>query len=441
MARVAPALVLLSLLGACSAARSTTGTPAATSTPSRHVLPNGVRVIVQEHRASDVAALQLWVRAGSRDETPAELGLAHYLEHMVFKGTAIRAAGFVEREVESVGGRINAATSWDYTFYHTVLPARRAAAGIDLLADIAVNATLDATLLEAEKRVVLEEMRRVDDNPRLFVGRQLYEVVFDGHPYGRPIIGTPAVITSVSRDTLAGFYRRLYVPESFTLVIVGAIDPPAMLQAASATFGRLPRSGLQRLPAPVPPEPRSRQIDMVRAGSHAYLGMAWRGPKIDHADTPAVDLLAAVLGQARSSRLTQSLREQLGIVTSVGATYAALEAAGAIFVTAQLEAAHLARVEDEILREVRRVKEQGITEVERRRAVTAAEAQHEFSVETAEGRARTLGLAETVGRLEDELAYLYRVRSVTAPQILAAARRYLDPERYARLALVPPSAR
>ena len=111
--------------------------------PVRYILPNGIPVIIQEHRAADVAALQLWVRAGARDEAQDELGLAHYLEHMLFKGTATRPPGFVEREVEAVGGRINAGTSWDYTFYHTVVPARNAAGAIEMLADVAVNASLE----------------------------------------------------------------------------------------------------------------------------------------------------------------------------------------------------------------------------------------------------------------------------------------------------------
>ena len=159
-------------------------------------------VIIQEHRASDVVALQLWVRAGGRDEAAAELGLAHYLEHMLFKGTATRPPGFIERDVEGVGGRINAGTSWDYTFYHTVLPARQAVAGIEMLADVGVNASLEAELLEAEKQVVLEEMRLNEDSPRRFLVRQLFASAYEGHPYGRPVIGRPELITALSRDTL-----------------------------------------------------------------------------------------------------------------------------------------------------------------------------------------------------------------------------------------------
>src|SRR5947209_8835883 len=142
------------LCGLVLAGCSITGSakpPPAVEAPTRHVLHNGARVLVQEYPSSQVVAVQLWVRAGGRDETAAELGLAHYLEHMLFKGTTTRSRGFIDRDVEGVGGRVNAGTSLDFTFYHAVLPAPRAAATIEMLADISVNSLLDETELELEK--------------------------------------------------------------------------------------------------------------------------------------------------------------------------------------------------------------------------------------------------------------------------------------------------
>jgi zinc protease len=219
---------------------------------------------------------------------------------------------------------------------------------------------------------------------------------------------------------------------------VGPVKTADVLAVAERTLGRLPRSGFQRLPLAPPGEVRPKRLDVERPGTQAYLGLAWLGPKLDHADTPAVDLLVSILGQSRSSRLTQSLRERLALVSSIEADYTALEAAGVISVVAQLTPANLPRVEAEVLAEIRRLRERGISPAELRRAVTAAEAGNAFSVETAEGRARTYGRAETVWRLEEELAYVDRLRSVTPEQIRAAARRYLDPERYGRLAFAPP---
>jgi zinc protease len=424
-------------LAACSSATKVKSSTAAEA-PTRYVLHNGARVLIQEYPSSEVVAVQLWVRAGGRDEAPTELGLAHYLEHMLFKGTTTRSKGFVDRDVEGVGGRMNAGTSLDFTFYHAVLPASRAVATIEMLADISVNSTLDETELELEKKVVIEEMRLSEDTPPRHLSRQLYGMVFDSHPYGRPVLGTPEIIQKLTRETLLAFYRRHYVPESFTLVVVGPVNPAEILQAAERTLGRLPRSGLQRLPQSMPGSLTPKKTETQRPGALAYLGMGWLGPKLEHADTPAVDLLVSILGESRSSRLPQALRERLGLVNSVSSNYHTLEAGGVITVAAQLEAENLARAEAEILSEIRRMRDQGVTDEELRRALTRAEAERAFRSETAEGRAQLFGHAETVWRLTEELAYIDRLRSVTPDQIRFAARRYLDLERYGRVAFVPP---
>jgi zinc protease len=441
MARMAVyVLSLLVLIGAggCSATRVVPKPAPAAASPTRHILPNGIPVIIQEHHGSELTALQLWVRAGARDETASELGLAHYLEHMLFRGTTSRPTGFVEREIEGVGGAMNAGTSWDYTYYYITLPPARVAQGLELLANISMNAALDAAVLDKEKEVVLEEMRLGEDNPRRFLARTLYSQLFEGHPYGRQVIGTPELIRNLTRDTLSAFYRHHYAPETFAVVVVGPVATEQVLTTARATFGRLPRIGHGRLPLAAPAPFRPQRVDIAREGGHAYLGLAWPAPRLDHADTPAVDLLVAILGGQRSSRLVQSLREQRGLAVAVDAGFTPLAAAGAVLVTAQVDPANLGRAEEQILDEIRRLRDAGVTPAELRRAITKAEAEHEFQTETAQGRAVALGRAETIWTVEDELAYVSRIRSVSAEQVRAVARRYLDPERYTRLALVPP---
>src|SRR5438132_4655771 len=278
-ARFAPFVIATLIAAGCAIVPVRPSASPGLPTPVRQVLPNGVRVIVQDHLASDVTALQLWVRAGGRDEAANELGLAHYLEHMLFKGTTSRPTGFIDRDVEGVGGRMNAGTSLDYTYYHMVLPATRTGAAIELLADISVNASLDASVLEAEKRVVLEEMRLSEDNPRVFLSRRLQEAVFEGHPYGRPVLGTSELVRGLSRETLLAFYRRLYVPEAFTLVVVGPVSPSEVVDRAGRTFGRLPRSGHSPLPVAFAPALHPTQIEVNRPGTQAYLALGWHAPK------------------------------------------------------------------------------------------------------------------------------------------------------------------
>ena len=433
----------LALLVVCTTACSVV-TPIPPSSnlppPTRHLLPNGVRVVVQEYPAGQAVALQLWVRAGARDENTQELGLAHYLEHMLFKGTSARPTGFIDRDVEGVGGRMNAGTSLDYTYYHMLLPAHRTQSGIETLADISVNASLEESALQSEKRVVLEEMRFGEDSPSRFLVRQLYTAAFPDHPYGRAVIGQPEIVRRLSRDRLLEFYRRYYVPAAFTLVVVGPVKRDEVLATANRTFGRLPSVGSPR-PAVAAPGMTSTHVELVRPLSHAYLAMAWRGPDVAHADMPAVDLLVSILGQTRGSRLAQSLRERLGLVNTVSSGYSALEGAGLISVNAQFEARNLTRVEAAMLQEIRRLRSDGVSDTELRRAVTLARARRAFQTETSEGRASTFGQAETIWTLEDEMAYIDRVQRVSADQIRAVARRYLDPAHYARVVFVPQGPR
>jgi predicted Zn-dependent peptidase len=181
--------------------------------------------------------------------------------------------------------------------------------------------------------------------------------------------------------------------------------------------------------------------EVTRPITHAYLALGWLGPKIDHADTPAVDLVVSILGQTRGSRLTQALREKLGIVNSIASAYSALEGAGLVSVTAQLDRRNLGRAEEAVLEEIQRLRTEGVTEAERRRAVTAAEARRAALSETAEGRAWAFGQAETIWRLQDELAYVDRLRSLTLEQLQTVTRRYLDPKRFARVVFIPQGGR
>ncbi len=397
-----------------------------------------MRLIVQEHRASDVVALHLWVGVGGRDEDPTESGFSHFVEHMLFKGTDSRGPIFVDREVEGVGGRTNAGTSLDYTFYHMLLPARRATRGIEVLADVAFNSAFDPQEIDRERRVVFEEVRLGEDNPRSSVIRQLYTQVFAGHPYGRPVLGDEATLKAANRERLRGYYKRHYVPDNMTLVVVGAVDATEIRAAVDDSFAKVPAAGYRRrsLP-PLAPLAGLRRREVSRSEQQAYLALGWSAPALSDEDVFAADLLASILGGSRSSRLNQALRERSWLVSTVRASYTALQGRGMLSVTAQLEPADVRKVEEAILEEIRRIQAEGVSELERQRAITRAESDHAFATETAEGLASAYGLAETVWRLEEELRYLDRLRAVTREQIREVARRYLHIDRYSAVVFSP----
>jgi len=433
-------LVLVLLAGCASGAAG--GRAAVSSRPTREVLPNGVVLIAQEHRASDVVALQLWMRVGGRDETADELGLSHYLEHMLFKGTPTRPPGSIDALMEGLGGTSNAFTSQDYTHFDVVLPAQHMRAGIELLADIAVNASFEQRELDAERKVVFEEMRLTEDNPDRFMVRRLYEVGYAPHPYGRPLLGTEQLIGALTRDRLNAYYKKFYVPGDMVLVAVGAVKSADVRDAVVATFGRLSGSPPPRPPSASPPTlAGGRRDDIRRSEQQAYLGLGWRTAATNEPDVYAVDLLTYILGDSPSSRLSQRLRDQDRLVFAIEAAYGAWERAGLTTVVARLDPANLARAEATILEVIQRVKAEGVTEAERQRAIITAESNYAFDIETAEGLAKTYGQAETTWTLDDEIAYLSRLRKITAAQIQTVARKYFADDNYARVRFLPPASR
>ena len=433
-------LVLVLLAGCASGAAG--GRAAVSSRPTREVLPNGVVLIAQEHRASDVVALQLWMRVGGRDETADELGLSHYLEHMLFKGTPTRPPGSIDALIEGLGGTSNAFTSQDYTHFDVVLPAPHMRAGIELLADIAVNASFEQRELDAERKVVFEEMRLTEDNPDRFMVRRLYEVGYAPHPYGRPLLGTEQLIGALTRDRLNAYYKKFYVPGDMVLVAVGAVKSADVRDAVVATFGRLSGSPPPRPPSASPPTlAGGRRDDIRRSEQQAYLGLGWRTAATNEPDVYAVDLLTYILGDSPSSRLSQRLRDQDRLVFAIEAAYGAWERAGLTTVVARLDPANLARAEATILEVIQRVKAEGVTEAERQRAIITAESNYAFDIETAEGLAKTYGQAETTWTLDDEIAYLSRLRKITAAQIQTVARKYFADDNYARVRFLPPASR
>ena len=432
--------ILLLLVGCALGprARERPASPSGASAPTRQVLGNGVVLISQEHRASDVVALQLWMRVGGRDESPDELGLSHYLEHMLFKGTPTRPPGSIDALIEGLGGTSNAFTSYDYTHYDVVLPAERLREGIELLADIAVNASFVPQELQSEKKVVFEEMNLVEDDPEKSLGRRLSEVAYAPHPYGRPILGTRPLIEALTRERLDRYYKKHYVPGNMVLVVVGAVRAADVRRLADTSFGRLRPAPPGRPPVGGPPAlDRGRRVDVERPEAQAYLGLAWAGAPTGNPDIYAVDLLTYILGDSPSSRLNQVVRERERLVSSIEASYIASEKGGLVAITARLDAANLERAEATILDVVRRVRAEGVTEAERQRALITAEAFYAFDIETAEGLAKTYGQAETTWTLQDELAYLSRLRGITAAEIQAAARKYFGEENNARVRFVP----
>ena len=406
--------------------------------PTVAVLPNGLTLIVQDHRAADIVAVYLWVATGVRYESPESLGHAHFQEHMLFKGTDKFGPGYIDRAVEGTGGRSNAFTTFDYTTFQIQVPADAIGTALELLDDMAFRSKFDPKEIDAERQVIFEESRIETDTPRSAIVRQLYGLVFPNYPYGRSLLGTPATMNAATQDNLKLFNRRYYTPENMSLVVVGPVEVETVRPLVERTFGQRPRTNYTR-PSASPPAPITDIVRRTvrRPEQQAHLVLGWPAPRLADRDSLAVDLVATLLAGSESARLARTLRDTERIVSRVSMNNATLQLSGIVYIQAQLEAADVDLVERRILEEITRLQQTGPTDEERELAITRAESDHALAYETSDGVASAYGIAFTTATLDDELDYLARLRTITSEQIRDAARKYLPVTAYARIAFVP----
>lgn len=391
-------------------------------------LANGLRVLVQENHSAKVAAIQIWVRVGSADETPPEAGLAHVHEHMLFKGTERRKVGEIASEIEGAGGDINAWTSYDQTVYHVTMASRDFDVGLDILADAVQHSAFDPAELEKELEVVLEELRRGNDTPSRVVSENLFKTAYRAHPYSRPIIGYVDTVKSFTREAILAFYRRWYRPENMCLVVAGDVKEADVLAKAQKLFppgkkGELPARST-RVKEPLQTELRT--IRVVQPIQETHLAMGWHGTEFKHEDTAALDVLSILLGSGDSSRLYRTVRRDLELANDVFAWSYTPEDAGLFSVGANIAGDTVEAAYRAVLKETLRLSHEAPAEAEVEKAKTIILSEAVYSKETVQGMARKIGFYElTAGGPSYEEVYYRQVRETTPERVLAVARKYL----------------
>jgi zinc protease len=443
--RVAGAVALaivaaISLASGCAGRSSGAGpsTGGELPPPVRQVLPNGLKLIVQDHRAADIVAVYLYVGVGVRYERPDQLGYSHFQEHMLFKGTDKWGPGYIDRTVEGVGGRTNATTSFDFTDFYILVPKESMETAMQTLADMAFRSTFDPAEVAREREVIFEEANIETDNPKTAIIRQLYGMVFANNPYGYPVLGTRATMSAATSAMLKAYNKKYYTPENMTLVVAGPVDVPTVRGMVDRIWGVIPSTGYTPVPAPKPsPLTGVARKSVERPEQQARLALGWQAPPTNDFTGDTVDLLTTILAGAESSRLAVRLRDKERLVSSITMSYSAQMGGGIVSVRAELEAKDLERVEQIILEEIARMQADGPTEEERQLAVIRAESQHAFDTETSDGLANAYAIAETTWTLDAELGYVDRLGKITREQIRDAARRYLSRTDYARISFQP----
>ena len=404
-------------------------------------LPSGLELLLHETHDAPVAAVQVWARVGSADERPGEEGLAHFHEHMLFKGTERRGVGAVAGEIESAGGRVNAYTSFDLTVYHATLPAAGLAVGVDVLADAVGHSRFDPGEIAREREVVLEEIRRSQDSPARVLSDAVFAAAYRVHPYRAPILGTPESVARFDRERVTAFFRRWYGTGNLLVVAVGDFEAARLRDLLEAAFAGVPRGEAPRARPAEPAPDGLRSTILLRPFERAALELSWLAVPFAHPDTPHLDLLALILGQGDSSRLVRRVKEREGLAESVDAwSYTPLDA-GLFSASLDTEPASAAPAIEAVVAEVERARREPVSADELEKARANFLAMEHFERESVGGLARKLGSFHVLaGDWRAEEQYLEAVRKATPADLLRVARAWLDPERLTVGAVLPEGA-
>jgi len=407
------------------------------------VLDNGLTVVLDENHDAPVVAFQMWVKVGSRNEPDAEAGISHVFEHMLFKGTAKRGVGEIARAVEAAGGNINAYTSYDHTVYHLALASRYFDVGLDVLSDAVQHSAFDPKELKKEEEVILEEFKRAEDMPGRVVTEKLFKTAYRVHPYRRPVIGYVKTFKKLTRKEILDYFHAWYVPNNMTLVVVGDFSTEKVIPSIVRSFqGFLPRKDLA---LSVPQEPVQQGVRAVvtrKESKQVLIDLGYHIPGLHDPENPAYDLLAAVLGQGKTSRLYQEIKRKEELVHTVSAYAYTPEDPGLFLVEARLDEKNLEKALGAIFEQVEGMKHEPVTTEELNRARVGIEGDFIYGKETMEGQADKFGSFESAyGDPLYEKTYLQKIAAVTPAELTALAQKVFNPSNLTVSLLIDPKVR
>jgi zinc protease len=434
------ASVLGALVLAISASGALAQTTVTSDPPATFTLPNGLKVVVIPDHRTPVVTQMIWYKVGSADETPGKSGLAHFLEHLMFKGTSKHPVGEFSKTVLRIGGNENAFTSTDYTGYFQRVPRDQLGTMMEFEADRMTGLILKDENVLPERDVVLEEYNmRVANNPEARLTEQIMAALYLNHPYGRPVIGWHHEIEKLNREDALAFYRRFYAPNNATLVIAGDVDVAEVRKLAEPTFGAVapqPAIPAQRIrpqePAPIAPrtvtfaDPRVEQPKVMRY----YLVPSATTAAPD--ESAALDVLGQLIGSGSNSYLYRALVVDAPLAVSAGAGYqgTALDDTQFMIQVAPKPGIGFAQVEQVVDRVIADVAKNPVPAEDLERVKTQLIAEAIYAQDNQATLARWYGAALTTGlSIDDIRSWPDRIRAVTSEQVRAAAQKWLDKKR------------
>jgi zinc protease len=406
---------------------------------SHFTLANGLEVVVIPDRRTPVVTHMVWYRVGAADETPGKSGLAHFLEHLLFKGTKKNPQGLFSQTVATIGGAENAFTSSDYTGYFQRTTRDRLKLMMEFESDRMTNLVLTDDVVKPELKVVLEERNsRIENNVGARLSEQMEAALYMNHPYGRPVIGWRQEIEGLTREDALEFYRRFYTPNNAILIIAGDVTADEVKKFAEETYGRVPRV-TEVKPRVRPQEPRQEAPRTVTLSdprvtqpslSRYYLAPSYTTGRPGEAE--AIDVLAHILGRGANSRLYQKLVVDDGVAVSAGASYygTALDITRFTVYATPKPGTSLTQIESAVDAVIAEIAEKGVTAEELDRARNRLIADAVYAQDSQSSLARWYGSSLATGlTIEQIRAWPDRLRAVSAEDVKNAARQVLDKRR------------
>jgi zinc protease len=415
--------------------------PAQATNVREFLLHNGLKVLLLEDHKSPAVTFQVWYRVGSRNEKDGKSGLAHFLEHMMFKGTPKTEPEEYSRIIAKNGGRSNAFTTTDVTVYFATMSREKIGIELELEAERMTQALLSEKYFEPEKKVIQEERRlRTEDNPVSALAEVANAVAYTVHPYRRPVIGWMDDIQNLTRQDMVEFYRQYYLPNNAFIVVVGDFSAEQLMPKIKAAYGKIPRGPEPpKLRVQEPTQTGERRVVFKKEAELPFLLMFYHAPNLKHPDTFALDLLTVVLAGGRSSRLYHDLVYQKRLTRGIDADYSSVSMdPSGVSISAQLmPGKEPAEVEREIDRALGSLKSDLITERELQKAKNQIEASFIFSQDSVFGQAMKIGYYEATGDWRRMDSYLDGIRNVTREDIRRVAQQFFDQDRRTVGILIP----
>ena len=410
---------------------------------SVYKLDNGQTVIIKEVHDNPIVTIDTRIKTGSINENDKNNGVAHFLEHLFFKGTTKHPTGEFDRILESKGAQTNAATSKDFTHYYITLPSKYFETAIDLHADMLMNPLIPRKELEKERKVVIEEIAKTNDNPENKLYENMVQSFYINHPYKRKVIGKKEIIENISREEIFNFYNSWYNPSNMITVVVGDIDTTQALDLIKKNFNR-PEAKNCKNPKYKSDKNIEKQIEITAKDKvkNGYMLIGFRGvPQENRADSYALDVLATILGDGRTSKLYQAVKEQKQLAYSISAGHASMKDDSLVFVRANFTPENKDKVKKAIFDEITKVRNGNIDEQEISTAKNIIERDTFYARESTSNIANELGYTTLVygdAKYYDE--YIDNIKKVTKADLIRVAKKYLNPNHAVISIMLPDTA-